>query len=85
MWGTCALLACLGAGSAYQQPPLRGSADAKKGPQAPLLEREDSPKLSPLKLAEEGLGKGLGSAQSSLSPPPRMNSLPRNGHKEALA
>jgi hypothetical protein len=80
MWGTCALLACLAAGSAYQQAPLRASAPAKGGPAAPLLE-EEKPALSPLKLAEEGAAKPLAISAS----PARSNSVPRNGHKEAMS
>jgi len=79
MWGTCALLACLAAGSAYQQAPLRASAPAK-GAAAPLLE-EEKPALSPLKLAEEGVAKPLAISAS----PARSNSVPRNGHKEAMS
>ena len=83
VWGTCALLACLGAGSLYQQPPLRKAAAVQKAEQAALLEKEkeDAPNVGMLKLAEEGVG----SPESSLVIPSQKLSPPRNGHKESSA
>lgn len=83
-WGSCALLACLAAGSAYQQPPMRPAAPAAKGAAAPLLQADSapSPKLSPLKLAEEGMGPPQRSLPQS-SPASTRSGTSRNGHKEA--
>ncbi|KAK9834889.1 hypothetical protein WJX81_006759 [Elliptochloris bilobata] len=83
VWGTCALLACLAAGSAYQQPPMRAASPPTKGAAAaPLLQADSipTPKLSPLKLAEEGMGPPQRSLPISS---PARNGAARNGHKEA--
>ena len=42
-WGTVALLFCLGAGAAYQQPPLRSATKAQAGKEEePLITKKEN-------------------------------------------
>jgi hypothetical protein len=41
-WGTVALLFCLGAGAAYQQPPMRNTSQKAPKEAEPLLSKKES-------------------------------------------
>ena len=63
---------------------MRPAAPAAKGAAAPLLAADSapSPGLSPLKLAEEGMGPPQRSLPQA-SPASSRSGTSRNGHKEA--